>query len=195
MIPPRARSLATALLLLAGCAYTLHPPFRDDFRTIYLETFGNRTYRRDLEFRLTRLVEDELLARTHYDLAPRDEADVVLSGEIEDVTETVLAEDRVDRVREERVTTTVDVRLTRRRTGEVIQQWRVRDPAEFVLDLGESLDTALEESFSDLAERIVQGLEDPRFRLPGTAPRGPEDGPDTPGAGAAGRAAGGTAGG
>ena len=51
----------------------------------------------------------------------------------------------------------IDVRSAR--DGRLLDQFEVTDRAEFFVARGESLATATEESFFDLARKIVMGLE------------------------------------
>ena len=84
-----------------------------------------------------------------------------LTGEIVDVRENVLLEDLNDDVVETSITVTVDVIWRDRRSGRVLLDRRgVSDTAELIALRGENVGTATEEAFRDLAERIVELLEE-----------------------------------
>lgn len=84
-------ALLVALAALpAGCGYSSKTLYTTSYRTISVPIFGNKTFRRDWEFRLTEAIDKNLEARTPYKLAPRAKADTVLTGEIVDISETPL---------------------------------------------------------------------------------------------------------
>ncbi len=62
--------LGLAALALAGCGYGTHSLYRGDIHTVYVEFFGNDTYRRQLEVSLTHYVVGEIKLRTPLDFAP-----------------------------------------------------------------------------------------------------------------------------
>lgn len=94
---PMCRMLAAGLLtvalgLCAGCAsdghlnlfgYTTAPTYDCDIRTVYVPIFDNVSFRRGLEFDLTRAVVREIEAKTPYKVVNcRDKADTELIGKI-----------------------------------------------------------------------------------------------------------------
>ncbi|MEW6742831.1 MAG: LptE family protein [Planctomycetota bacterium] len=151
-------ALAT-LLLVCGCGYSQESLFPESRRFVAVDIFGNDTFYRELEFPLTAQVVHELQSRAGISVVDAEHADVVLKGRITRVEQKVLSEDERDRPREVGATTEVQVVLVDRATGRVIKTAIVSDRAEYVTARGETLLTAQEESFVDLARRIVYVLE------------------------------------
>jgi len=67
---------------LCGCKYSTGNLLRDDIRTVYIPVFKNDTFFRGLEVELTRAVVNEIKLHTRMRIAPRDEADSVIEGEL-----------------------------------------------------------------------------------------------------------------
>jgi hypothetical protein len=143
----------------AGCGYSTRSLIADDHRTVHVAILENRTFRRDVEFALTRSIQDEILSRTDLRLAGRDDADLRLEGEIVDFIERVLSADRQDRVFESSVQVTVRFRLIDQRTGAELRRFTLTDSAPFVAALGQDERTARGEAFADLAEHLVYEME------------------------------------
>ncbi len=147
------------LAALAGCGYSAKPMTPRNVRTVYVPIFDNRTFRRGIEFQLTQAVKTELLHKADLRLSSSETADTELVGEIVDVRESVLLEDLNDDVVETGVTVTVDLVWRDLRTNRVIlDRKNLSDTAEFIVTRGESVGTATEEAFRDMAERIVDLL-------------------------------------
>jgi outer membrane lipopolysaccharide assembly protein LptE/RlpB len=156
---PRILSLAAVASTLAGCGYTTRSLIGDDFHTIHVEILGNKTFRRDLEFTLTRDIQDEILSRTNLRIVDREGADVRLEGDIVDFAENVLSTDDKDRVFESSVRVTVRFRLVDQRTGAEMRHFTLYDSAPFLAATGQTNRTATNRTFSDLAEHLVYELE------------------------------------
>lgn len=173
---PRRLAARCGLVLLASlpatsCGYQLGPLIRPEYRRVALPMFQNETFYRDLEVELTRQVENELASRPGIFIVPPSEADIVLDGTIVGFRQRVLSEDDRDRIRES--SASVDVRISirdGRDPSRVLESFEVSDRAEFLLARGESLATATDESFFDLARRIVNALETKVPRASGSSP-------------------------
>jgi hypothetical protein len=91
---------ATTMFFIAGCGYTWSNDggnfsadsttdskglYRHDVKTVAVPIFANRTYYRNVEFSLTKSIINQLESRTPYKVAPKEEADTILEGEITDV--------------------------------------------------------------------------------------------------------------
>jgi len=109
--------LGLAALALAGCGYGTHSLYRGDIHTVYVEFFGNDTYRRQLEVSLTRDVVDEIKLRTPLTFAPRQEADSVLSGKIVSADVSTVVKNAKDVVLLQRARVRVHFRWQDRLTG------------------------------------------------------------------------------
>lgn len=152
--------LGLLLALLTGCGYSTGNLMRTEYRRVYLPMFQNETYFRDFEVSLTRQVQRELSSRPGIFIVPRDQADIVLAGTITDFRIRTLSEDDRDRVRESSALTRVRIEVRDARDQSLLQQYEVLDRAEAFLARGENLATATDESFFDLARKIVNGLEE-----------------------------------
>src|SRR3954469_15820407 len=59
--------------------------YRDDVHTVAVPIFTNRSFRRGVEFALSKAVVNQLEAQSPYKVVPRDRADTILEGEITDI--------------------------------------------------------------------------------------------------------------
>jgi lipopolysaccharide assembly LptE-like protein len=151
--------LAALALALSGCGYSTHSLIGDDYRTIHVEILGNRTFRRDLEFELTRDIQSEILSRTPLRIVDRSRADVRLEGDIIDFQENVISTDEHDRIFESSVRVTVAFRLVDQRSGTEMKRFTLYDSSPFLAQQGQTEKTAAQETFADLAEHVVYQLE------------------------------------
>ena len=152
-----ATALALAVLSVSSCGYSTRSLVSGDAKTVAVAMVENPTFRRDLEFQLTSDLKEAILSRTDLRIVDERRADIVLVGKIVRVREQVLAENRVDDVLESSVIITVEFTARNRASGKD-DTVRMTDRAEFLTGRGEDLNSATEESFDDLAERIVYEL-------------------------------------
>ncbi len=152
-------------LILAGSALPgcfalqrggLFVPERDE---VFLMMFRNDTFYRDLQFVLTEGVKDEIVSRPGLKLTSKERAEVILSGRVVSVQQSVLSEDAVRESTSERTTIEVEIELTDARNGELIKTRRLRRTGNYVPGRGETLDDAQREAFRFLARDIVRELE------------------------------------
>ncbi|MBN2490266.1 MAG: hypothetical protein JXQ29_05400 [Planctomycetes bacterium] len=148
------------LILTAGCGYSAGSLYDPAIRSVAVDVFRNETFRRDLELALTGKVVQQIRLRTPWRIANRGEADAFLTGRIVDVHEILLSKTPSDLNSESSVAVTVEAELVERGTGRVLRSVRRMSSEAFLLPRGESVTTALDRSLTDLAEDIVQGLED-----------------------------------
>jgi len=162
-----SRLALAAALAAAGCGYTWGAAATQE-RTgagslprVAVLPFDNDTFRRGLEMRLTRLVADEVRARSPQAAARPGEADWLLTGRITQATEQVLSEDRRDEVRESSFVVTAEVHMRDRATEKVIRTYSMTESEPFSARAGRiaTLEQAQEQALRDLAERIVYALE------------------------------------
>jgi hypothetical protein len=129
----RAALFAAVIALIAaapGCeggghftvfGYTTKPNYNCDIRTIYVPIFKNRTFRRGLEFDVTRAVIREIEAKTPYKVVSDcDHADSELIGTIVSTSKALVNLNPENEVREAETTLTVEVIWRDRRTGEIL---------------------------------------------------------------------------
>lgn len=151
----------TASFLLGACGYTSKSLMRQNVNTIYVSIFDNNTFRRGLEFDLTNALKNEILFKTRLKVVDKDHADSILSGTITDVKEAVLIEDPKGNIVEGSVIVFVNFSWVDLRTGRtIVNKQNVTQRAEFRPRRRESVVTASNWAFVDLAERIVNLMEE-----------------------------------
>lgn len=147
--------------LISGCGYSTKSLISRKINSIYIPVFDNDTFRRGLEFELTKAVKDEIMSKTNLRIVQKDNADTILTGKILKVTEGILTQDITDNIVESRLTIYVAIKLEDRRTGRVlISESNLKNSAEFIVKRGETIDSAAEEGLLALAKVIVYHLED-----------------------------------
>jgi len=152
------------LLGAIGCGYSSRRLVsQPGVSSIAVLQFDNATYRRDLEFRLTRAVAEEVRARTSWRIASPSTADALLRGTIRSAETRVLAESNDQTLIEERFRVVVDVELVERATGRVLRRYATFGRQEFTPGrYGETLaGSATDSIVTSLAQDVVQGLERP----------------------------------
>jgi len=120
-------SLALAMGLLLGCAsdghlhifgYTTAPTYDCDIRTVYVPIFQNVSFRRGLEFELTRAVVREIEAKTPYKVVNfREQADTELLGKIVGRRKQLINPNQLGETRESEVTLAVELQWNDLRPG------------------------------------------------------------------------------
>ena len=153
-----------ALLTLAGCSYSSHRLVSArGVSSIAVLQFDNKTYRRDLEVRVTRAVAEEIRARTSWRLESPSAADVILKGSIHSADTGVLAEASDRTPIAERFRVVADIELIERATGKVLRKFVTAERQEYTPQrFGETLEGSTTDVIAmSLAEDVVQGLEKP----------------------------------
>lgn len=87
--------LSVMLMGLGGCAgYTQGWPYPDDVKSVCVEMFDSRSFRRGYEYDFTDALCKQIEVQTPYKIvSDRSQADTVLYGQIESIGETILATD------------------------------------------------------------------------------------------------------
>jgi hypothetical protein len=160
-----ARVLGVTVLwlgLVTGCGYKLGEPFRSDVKTVYVEMFESREFRRDLEFMLTEAVKKRIALQTPYRIAPRDKADTILKGELLEERQSALAPDPLSRQpREKSLNLVVRVEWKHVRTGKLLMdQPALLQAVDYLPPTGESERSAQDRAIDRLAARIVARMYD-----------------------------------
>ncbi len=161
------RSLPLPALMLAflsgGCGYSTKQPFRTDIRTVHVEMFQSKEFRRELEFRLTESIVKRIEMDTPYRIAPRKTADSLLTGEVVKVENRTFGDDfDTDLPREIGSTVVVRFRLQDLRTGEIlVERPRFVYQTSFIPPVGETFTQGMTRAMDGLAEQIVETMESP----------------------------------
>lgn len=153
-----AVSLASAMI---GCQYTTERPFRDDIRTVHVEMFHSKEFRRELEFRLTESIIKRIEMDTPYRIGPKSTADALLTGEVLRVQNRVFGNDfDTDLPREIGSSVVVRFQLQDMRTGEIlVDRPRFVFQASYIPPVGETFETGMTRALDGMAEQIVETME------------------------------------
>ncbi len=153
--------LAATVLLAGGCSYSTRRPFPEDIRTVHVEMFQSKEFRRELEFRLTEAVIKRINMDTPYRIAPLRTADVVVSGEILSVRSRTFGSDLDDDLPRE-IGSTIAVRFQVKdlRDGRIlVDRPRYVYQTNYIPPVGETFEDGMIRGIDGLAEQIVQTME------------------------------------
>lgn len=144
--------------------YTSRELYRPDVRKVCVEMFKNDSFRRGIEYDLSRAVSQQLELHSPYKVVgDRRRADTVLYGRILAVAESSLNQQRqLDRPVENRMVLAAEVSWKDLRSGEfILQEHRIIADADYAKLLGAGADSAAKAAANDLAVRIVEAMESP----------------------------------
>ena len=155
--------------LLAGCGYSADREKvirttnskSERIRTVALDIFQTKEFRRDLETQLTEALAKRIEGETPFKLAKKDRAGTILTGEIIEVRQSTIGRDfRTVTPRETAATVIVSFQWKDLRTGEVLMDRpRFVQTVDYVKPLGEDFYHASQRAMDRLAERIVEQME------------------------------------
>ncbi len=147
---------------LSGCGYRHDALFRQDVRTVHVEIFESREFRRDLEFQLTEAVKKRIGLDTPYRVASRSQADTILWGEVLEERQASFAPDfRTRRPRDQQLTLAVRVRWKDQRNGRMLlDQPELLQAVDYLPLEGETENFAQQKAIDRLAARIVAKMYD-----------------------------------
>lgn len=132
MTTRRRPLLVLALLLLAGCGYSIRGALPEHIRTVAIPVFVNRTQEPAVENFLTRAVVDAFVTSGRLQVVRPEEADSILEGEIVGYRIDSLSFDSRANVREYRLTVTLNLQF--RDVRKRVLLWRqegVQEKADF----------------------------------------------------------------
>jgi hypothetical protein len=145
--------------LMCGCGYSTRSLISRDISSIHIPIFENDTFRRGIEFDLTKAVKNEVMSKTNLRIASKDNADTILHGTVKEFKEGIITHGFRDSVVEARMTLFVDITLVDRRTDRTLLDKKgISQTIEYIVRRGETLESASEEGVVDLAETIVNLL-------------------------------------
>lgn len=177
--------LGLASLGLSGCAqnghlsflgYTTEPVYDPNIRTVYVPQFKNVSFRRGVEYSLTRAVIRDIESKTPFKVVScREDADTELTGKIINWRKNVINVNQLNEVREAEVGLAVELTWRDLRPGtggDVLSAPRPKDPgapppppilvepvANFIPELGGSVTSAEKMLVDNLAQAIVFKME------------------------------------
>ncbi|MFW6161593.1 MAG: LPS assembly lipoprotein LptE [Planctomycetota bacterium] len=164
---PRHIPVILAAALVAGCGYHARFDLPPHLKTFSVATFTNKTLERNLDFEFTQALIREIHAKTPLRAAPPGEADLVITGQIDELTREALRRtrgdvdddddlERLDHKSEMRHRLFVSVRMQDRRKGVTFFEGdRITRRVEFRLHSGETARMARDELVRELARRVV----------------------------------------
>lgn len=158
-----AAGVVGAAVVLSGCGYSARRPFPKDVRTVHVEMFASREFRRGIEFDLTEALAKRIQQDTPYRLAERERADTVLTGEVKEFRQAALVSDfRTGLPREIAGVLVVSFRWRDQRTGEILaENENLLQHVEYIPSLDEGEPIGLSRAIERMAERIVEQMESP----------------------------------
>jgi len=155
-------ALSATAVSLTGCSgYTTGRPFPQHVRSVYVEMFDSKEFRRGIEFRLTEAVRKQLEMDTPYMNSARERADTILSGEVIEFRQAAFAGDfRTDLPREIGGVLIVSYRWKDQRTGKILSENpRLLYQVDRVPTVGETEFYALDLAVDGMARQIVNSME------------------------------------
>jgi len=156
--------LAAVCVVFAGCGYSHQNLFPDQYQTVHVPVFKNRTFYRNVEADLTEALIKEIEVRTPYKTVSGNGAQTVIEGEIRTISQNRLSRTPDGGLPQEmEVRMTVDITWKNASTGEIIRQrqglvdvGRYKPP----YPAGETIDVARHEMVQRMAQRIVGVMRD-----------------------------------
>ena len=148
-------------VLVTGCGYSSTPLYRQSVHTVAVPIFINKTYRREMEFRLTEALDKQIESRTPYKLADQKNADTVLTGTIVEIHEDVLTRRTgFNLPRETQVTVAVDFVWKDTRSGRILLERKMFNrSATEIPQVGERVTDAQQLAVERLAAAIVDQMQ------------------------------------
>jgi hypothetical protein len=145
--------------LTCGCGYSTRSLISRNISSIHIPIFENNTFRRGIEFDLTKAVKNEVMSKTDLRIASKDHADTILHGTVKDFTERIITQGFSDSLVEGQMTLFVDIKLVDRRTGRtLINEKGINKASGYIVRRGETLESATGEGIVRMAETIVDHL-------------------------------------
>lgn len=145
---------------MASCGYTSRSLIDQNVQSVYVPIFDNDTFRRDLEYDLTKAIKEEILFGTQLKIVDEKHADTILTGILKDVQENVLIENPDAVTIESRVNVFVQFSWLDQRTGRIlIDKQNVAASAEFIATRNEDVRTGEIEAFVNTARKIINLME------------------------------------
>lgn len=152
--------LAASCLAAFGCGYRSDGLYRTDVQTVYVEMFGSKEFRRDLEFQLTEAVKKRIAIDTPYRLASKEQADTILRGEVLEERQAAFAPDFRTRLpRDKQLTLAVRLQWQDVRTGKMlVDQPVLLQSVDYLPAAGETEKFGQQRAVDRLAARIVSRM-------------------------------------
>jgi hypothetical protein len=155
--------IALAAVVLGGCngfaGYTNKSLFPEDLRSVYVEMFDNRTFRRGVEYTLSDALVKRIESDTPYKIvSDRDRTDSVMDGQLVLIAESILTTEReTGRALEKEVILTATLNWKNLKTGGMmINNQSVTAAANYSEFLNQDFTYASSLAANNLAQKIVE---------------------------------------
>jgi hypothetical protein len=164
--------LILCICMLTGCGYThtgddpsgsyqWRSLYREDVKSVAVPIFTNKTFRRGVEFALTKAVVTQIEAKSPYKVVPRERADTILEGQIVDIRlQNLSSESTIAIPQEQLYVLTVDLIWKDLRTGRILMERKnFQQTTTFYPTLGEGEFVGSQQSVEKLALGIAQEMQ------------------------------------
>jgi hypothetical protein len=155
--------VASLAVWLTGCAgYSSESLYPGDIRSVYVEMFDNRSFRRDVEYTLSDALVKHITAQTPYKIvSDMNRADSVIGGQLVTVNESILTLEReIGRPLEKEVVLRAVVNWKNLQTGRLMMNNQtVVATASYSEFLGQDFTYASAVAANKLARKIVERME------------------------------------
>lgn len=133
----------------------------DRIRTVAIDMFETREFRRDLELQLTEALAKRINSDSPYRLVRKEFADTLLTGEIREVRQNTIGRDfRTVLPRETAATLVVAFQWKDLRNGEIlVDRPNFVQTVDYTRRLDEDFYHAMQRATDRMAERIVESME------------------------------------
>ena len=158
-----------ATMIITGCdqvdpivGYSSQSLYRTDIHTVYVEMFESESFRRGVEYELTRALAQQIELKTPYKVvSDRRKADTIMYGSIDRISENTLLQQReLDRPLANEVILVATVTWQDRRDGALILDGqKIRVAGDYIALLGAGRDSAAKEASNEAAVRIVEAMQ------------------------------------
>ena len=163
--------LVLAVVLVQGCAYTTRNALPPHIKTIAVPMFNNRTfiddYTRKLEVEVTEAVRNAVIQTGELKLAGREDADLILEGDVIKLERDVLRSDRYGSPNEIKIAirtriSVYDVKEAKHmfKNALVTNSERSEESGVYNLRRGESEDMARQQAVTDVGKTILRRVLD-----------------------------------
>ena len=151
---------SVVLPFIGGCGgYSNSWPYRDDVRSVYVEMFDTKSFRRGHEYVFTDALCKRIEAQTPYKIvADRNIADTILSGSLSSIGQGVLAMERESgRPLESESIVAIVVNWKDLSTGDIIIDDEVINTSiSYSTFLNQDFDYAADVAVNKAAQRVVE---------------------------------------
>ena len=164
--PRRTMLAAIVMTIIAGCGYTVRPPFNRAIRTVYVPMFKSTRFRRELNIQFTEMLQDEIRTRTPYLVVGNPEgADATLEGTITLDDKNLVLENPNNLPRQLQAMLFCSVTFIDNRNGarsiKTTPPALVTELTLFAPEIGETASLGFQKAMKKMAQDIVGMMEDP----------------------------------